>query len=259
MTKGSETATDPRLEAHRTAWEKKASLRAVYGDYYRRLWAAMPDEKAVSGQILEVGAGSGHSRDFLTDPRIQRLDILPSPWVDIVGDAQNLDIEDNSLAGLYLLDVLHHIECPGRFFEEAARVLKPGGRIAMIEPGITPISWLFYNYIHEEPVDMSVDPLDEPDEATPFRDPFESNQAIPTLLFKRLEHRQRLVTMIPSLKTLRHDRLSLFAYPLTGGFGYWSMIPGSIVEPMIKIEEKLMPFLGLYMAFRLLIVLEKRA
>lgn len=250
---------DPRLEAHRKAWEKKASLRAVYGDYYRRLWDAMPDEAAVPGKILEVGAGSGHSKDFLTDPRIERMDILPSPWVDLVGDAQALPHADESLAGLYLVDVLHHIERPVRFFEEAARALKPGGRIAMLEPGITPLSWLFYNYIHEEPVDMSVDPLEEPDQATPFRDPFDSNQAIPTLLFKKLEHRQRLITKVRALKTLRHERLSLFAYPLTGGFGYWSLIPGGAVQPLIRLEEKLMPFLGLFMAFRLLIVLEKRS
>lgn len=251
--------TDPRLAAHRTAWERKASVRAVYKDYYRRLWNAMPSDDAVPGPVLEVGAGSGHSSAFLKSDRIRRFDILPSPWVDLVSDAQALPYPDASLAGLYLIDVLHHIERPVQFFREAARALKPGGRIAMIEPGITPLSWLFYHFIHEEPVDMSIDPLDEPEAATPFRDPFDSNQAIPTLLFKRLEFRQRLIAKVPELKTLRHDRLSLFAYPMTGGFGYWSLIPAGAVAPLLRFEEKIMPALGLFMAFRLFIVLEKRA
>src|SRR3546814_18467176 len=96
-----------------------------------------------------------------------------------------------------MLDVLHHIERPGVFFAEAARVLRPGGRLVMIEPGITPVSWLFYKLLHPEPVDMSADPLAEvaPD---PARDPFaDANQALPTLLFARSRYRLRFAMTFP--------------------------------------------------------------
>ena len=53
------------------------------------------------------------------------------------------------------------------------------------------------------------------------------------------------------------DWLSLFAYPLSGGFKSWSLMPYSWVRTILKIEEKLLPILGRLMAFRLMVVLEK--
>jgi SAM-dependent methyltransferase len=246
-------ALDPRLAAHARAWHRKASLRAVYGDYYRRMLAALPAE----GRYLEIGAGSGHSRDFTDGLDVTRLDILPAPWVDTVADAQALPFPDASYDGIFLLDVLHHLAEPRLFFEEAARVLRPGGRIAMVEPGITPLSWVFYHFLHEEPVDMSADPLArQPYGET--KDPFESNQAIPTLLFRRQEHRIALAEAVPSLRTAERQWLSLFAYPLTGGFKSWSLLPAGLAEKLVRLEDRMLPTLGLLMAFRLFAVLEKR-
>jgi 2-polyprenyl-3-methyl-5-hydroxy-6-metoxy-1,4-benzoquinol methylase len=42
------------------------------------------------------------------------------------------------------VDVLHHLEFPVVFFREAARVLRPGGRVLMVEPAITWGSSFFY-------------------------------------------------------------------------------------------------------------------
>ena len=41
------------------------------------------------------------------------------------------------------------------------------------------------------------------------------------------------------------------------GFKPWSLIPEKWVCRVLKIEEKLLPFLGRLMAFRLMVVLEK--
>ncbi|MCR9220195.1 MAG: class I SAM-dependent methyltransferase [Alphaproteobacteria bacterium] len=242
---------DPRLAARRAAWERKPALRAVYADYYRRMTDALPD----GGVWLEIGAGSGHSTGLL-DARL-RMDILESPWIDVVGDAQRLPFADESLDGIALLDVLHHLGDPGRFFEEAARALKPGGRIVLLDPGITPLSWLFYHFLHEETVDMAADPL-APAANADDNDPFESNQAIPTLLFKREEHRIALSDRVPALKTVERRWLSLFAYPLTGGFKRWTLLPEAWVAPLLRLEDRLLPFLGMWAAWRLLVVLEKR-
>ena len=245
---------DPRLAAHQRAWQKKASLRAVYGDYYRRLLAALPTD----GAYLEVGAGSGHSRDPLAGQDVTRLDILPTPWVDVTGDAHALPFEDARFDGLFLIDVLHHLGDPKTFFAEAARVLKPGGRIAMVEPGITPLSWVFYNFLHEEPVDMSGNPM-ETQVYGSGGDPFESNQAIPTLLFRHQEHRIALNEAVPSLRVMERRWLSLFAYPMTGGFKSWTLLPAGLVDPLLRLEDKILPGLGALMGFRLFVVLEKRA
>lgn len=244
---------DPRLTAHSKVWSKKAGLRAVYGDYYRRMLTALPQE----GAYLEVGAGSGHSQDFTKGLDITRLDILPAPWVDAVADAHQLPFPDGCFDGIFMIDVLHHLADPKTFFQEAARVLKSGGRIALIEPGITPLSWVFYNYLHEEPVDISVDPMVKQDYGA-TKDPFESNQAIPTLLFRREEHRISLSEGVPALRTVSRQWLSLFAYPLSGGFKAWSLLPTSLVDPLLRLEDRLIPWMGSLIGFRLFVVMEKR-
>jgi hypothetical protein len=104
-------------------------------------------------------------------------------------------------------------------------VLRPGGRLAMIEPAMTTLARRFYENFHEETVDMGADPF-APVVTNPDRDPFHSNQAIPSLLFATPAARSRLETTIPSLRVRRVEWLSLFAYPLSGGFQPWSLCPG---------------------------------
>ena len=68
---------------------------------------------------------------------------------------------------------------------------RPGGRLAMIEPAMTPMARRFYERFHEEPVDMQADPF-APVAINPDRDPFDANQAIPSLLFTSQPARRRL-------------------------------------------------------------------
>ncbi len=234
-------------EEFRAVWQSKPALRAVYDDYYRRMarWRR-------PGPSLEIGAGSGNLKERLPD--VIASDIVGSPWLDAVLDAQALPFVDGSLASVVGVDVLHHIEYPSRFLREIGRVLRPGGRLVVVEPAITPVSRIVFALGHPEPVDMRADPLVDgtPD---PSRDPMESNQAIPTLLAR---HRHRLETEFPDLKVLHSELLSLGAYPLSGGFRPWTLLPGVLVRPMLRIEERLAPLVGSVLAFRLLLVLERR-
>ena len=239
---------DPRLAEMRAAWDAKGSLRALYADYYRRIRRGL-----TAGPTLEVGAGFGNMKHF--DPAVVSIDMLAAPGLDAMADAQHLPFAAGCFANIVMVDVLHHVERPLDFFREAARVLRPGGRIALLEPAITPLSWAFYHYLHPEPVDRSVDPMVT--EATdPGRDAFDANQAIPTLLFG--PHAARFRTTLPELTVVSHNRLSLFAYPLSGGYRRWSLIPRPLVRPVLAFEETLLPILGRAMAFRMLVVLERQ-
>jgi len=71
--------------------------------------------------------------------------------------AEAMPYADASLGALVLFDVLHHVPAPRRFFAEATRVLRPGGRVVLCEPYIGPLSYPVYKLAHEEPVDMGVD------------------------------------------------------------------------------------------------------
>ena len=234
-------------EHNRLQWMRKPALRAIYHDLYRRMVA-----QCVKGTTLEVGGGSGNLKEYLPD--VISSDIDAGPWLDLVADAQKLPLAVESLANIVLFDVLHHLEYPVLFLREAERTLIPGGRVLMVEPAITPASWPVYHFLHREPVVLRCDPLAEglPD---PCRDPYASNQAVPTLLFGRFLEGVR--ERVPNLRVHTLDWLSLLAYPLTGGFNSWCLIPERLVRPMLAVENTLPLAVRRRLAFRLLIVLEK--
>jgi len=91
----------------------------------------------------------------------------------------------------------------------------------------------------------------------PNRQPFDANQAIPTLLFMR--HRRLMEERFPSLRIVETEYLSLFAYPLSGGFRSWCLVPSSLVAPVLALENALAPLVGKWMSFRLFTIIEKRA
>lgn len=245
----SAATVDGRIAEHGRQWRQKPALRDIYLDLYQRMAGHL-----ASGATLEIGGGSGIFKEYAPD--VVTTDILAAPWLDLVADAQSLPFAPASFDNIVMFDVLHHIEFPRRFLAEADRILRPGGRIIMVEPGITPISGPFYRWLHPEPVDMRADPLSDgvPD---PNRDAFAANQAIPTLLAGR--DSARFHAAFPGFRIIQRRYLSLFAYPLSGGFKPWSLIPHALVAPVLWIEDRIAPLLGPLMGFRLLIVIEKQA
>jgi SAM-dependent methyltransferase len=243
----SELAASARHLEHQRLWREKAVLREVYADLYRRIAACCRP-----GLTLEVGGGSGNFKEYAPD--VLSFDIVPAPWLDFVADAQLLPVRDESVANIVMLDVFHHVEFPARFLREAARALRPGGRVVMIEPGISPVSWCVYRFLHEEPVILSADPLldGEPD---PGKDPYFSNQAIPTLLARTPA--SRLAGVAPELKIASVQWLSFIAYPLSGGFKRWSLLPAGAVSALLRLENCFPHWLGRLCGFRLQLVLQK--
>jgi SAM-dependent methyltransferase len=240
---------DQRQIIHRELWEKKKALRLLYQDYHRQLFESCPE-----GAILDIGGGTAHIKESRSD--VISADILPFPGIDVVADAHGLPFRNEFFAGVVMLDVLHHLERPVEFLQEAARVLRPGGRLAMIEPAMTTLAQRFYDRFHEEPVDMKADPF-APVAINPDRDPFDANQAIPTLLFATLPARKRLEGAIPSLRVRSVEWQSLFAYPMSGGFQKWSLIPAALIAPLLAFEKQVPTLVRKHLAFRMMVVLER--
>jgi SAM-dependent methyltransferase len=237
---------DGRLREFASVWENKPVLRTIYSHYYQLIL-----QECRPGPTLEIGGGVGNLKRFAGD--ILTVDILPAPWLDVVCDAQQLPFAQASFENIVMFDVLHHLANPSDFFREAERILRSGGKLVVLEPAITPVSWMFYNFIHHEAVDMSQDPFQRV--ASSVKDPYESNQAIPTLLF--LKYQQRFHAIFPNLRVTKTELLSLFAYPLSGGFKKWSLIPQRLVSPMLRLEDRLNPLLGRLLAFRLLAIVTR--
>ena len=236
-----------QLADHRRVWERKRVLRVVYDDFYDRIAAACH-----AGLTIELGGGIGNLKQRLTD--VVATDIQRAPWLDCVADAQRLPFTEACAANIVMIDVLHHLQFPVLFFREAARVLRPGGRVVTVEPAITWGSSLFYRLFHHEPVRTSAEVLDSgaPD---PARDPYDSNQAIPTLLATR--DRARFHRMFSVLRIASVQWFAFAAYPLSGGFKSWSLIGEEAARRMLRIEHALEPTLGRLAGFRMLLTIEK--
>jgi SAM-dependent methyltransferase len=140
--------TDERslqLDHHREAdpthlgWQKE-------GPYFAATEAALLDELRceVGEKLLEIGCGGGANLHHLRGLPGARFGIDFS-WARAVGasstgahaacaDATGLPFADQSFDVVLVRDLLHHVPERGAVMREAARVLKRGGRLHLIEP-----------------------------------------------------------------------------------------------------------------------------
>lgn len=242
-----------RLAAHAAAWRDRPLVRQIYEGYHRAILRA---RSLVAGVDIEVGAGHGSLGDAVPD--ILSCDIVPCPWLDCAADAMRLPFREGRVANIIMMDVLHHLAGPQAFFREAERVLAPGGRILLVEPYVSPVSWLAWRFFHHEPVRMNVDPFgtDAGTGQVDAADPWDANAAIPTLIFWR--HLARFHQEFPQLTVLRRERFDLLLYPLSGGFEQRRLIPQPLVPVVRWLERRLSP-LAFLLAFRCFLVVEKRS
>ncbi len=227
------------------AWHQKKCLRDLYQNWYEQI-----NSQLGVGRTLEIGPGIGKFK--AQHPNILTMDVEKTQWTDMVADAQHLPFKKDCLSNIVLFDVLHHIPNPVQFFGEALTVLKPCGRILIMEPYISFLSYFIYHYFHPEKVDSSVDPLG--DKRISSNKPFDSNQSVATLIFfKKLDRFRKL---FPQYTIIIKKRLAFLAYPLSGGFSGRQLLPDRLIS-CVSNSEPAFKLLAPFMAFRTLVVLEK--
>ncbi|MDX1990926.1 MAG: class I SAM-dependent methyltransferase [bacterium] len=232
------------------AWTTKPILRRIYTEqFYGRLLAqAVPN-----APILEIGSGAGRLREVA--PNVIRSDILYSPGINCVVDAHELPFATSTFGTIIGLDVLHHFSQPLHFLTETARVLRPGGRLVLVEPWITPFSRFIYTYLHQEETDLSAQPWRDDTLSNAEKLAFDGNPAIPYLLLER--GHQHLRTAVPALRLCQIERFSLLTYLLSLGFKPGSLLPLPLYPLLYQIEEITRPAWARLAALRALIVWEK--
>jgi len=127
-------------------WEKLAELerqRASYSperqSYYRECRVrAVNYFQLGSGKLLDIGCWLGELKDYLPTgltyygcDMVEREEVRAFPFV--AAQAERLPFEDNSFDAAVFYAVLIHVFDVDRALAEAARVLKPGGRLYLQE------------------------------------------------------------------------------------------------------------------------------
>ena len=91
------------------------------------------------GDILHIGAGATPQKY----PTCIEFEHKIFKHTDVVGDAHQLPFRDGSFDRVFAFNVFEHLREPTRAAAEVARVLKPGGTVA--------IHTAFLQAVHEEP------------------------------------------------------------------------------------------------------------
>ncbi len=232
---------------HRELILRKPFLRKIYIDWYKSLIVTI--DELPDGQILELGSGGGFLKDVY--PQILTSDVLPLPHCDFTCPSHKLPFEDGTVAGLFMVDVLHHIPNTRDFFAEAERVLMPGGQIVMIEPANTLFSRFIYQNLHHEDFDpnMSDWHFDSEGELSG------ANGALPWIIFERdrMEFENRFTEL-----QIKHIHLHTpFRYLISGGLSYRLPTPGFLHGVVKWLEVILEPFNSRIAMFQTIHVVKK--
>jgi SAM-dependent methyltransferase len=230
---------DPRATlAHRDIILEKPFLKRLYTEWYQVFIKTSRNIKG--GYYLEIGSGGGFLKNVF--PEVITSDILDLPVVDKVFSAEEIPMQDASVASIMMLNVFHHIPRPHLFLKEAERTLIKGGKVIMIEPANSALGRFIYKRFHHEPFIEN-----GPREIKAGNPLSNSNQALPYIYFER--DLDLFKKEFPHLKINKVEYHTPFLYVLSGGVSRSSLLPFWLYGFAKFMETLLKPFhkqLGLF-------------
>ena len=235
---------DPRCtELRRSLIRNKSFLRQVYQEWYEAIAALLPLNK---DPVLELGSGGGFLVEFI--PELITSEAFLCQHVRVVLNGLQLPFANESLRGIVMTDVLHHLPQPRKFLAEASRCVRSGGLVIMVEPWVTPWSQLVYSKLHHEPFRP---------EAVEWSFPVEgplsgANSAMPWIIFDR--DRSRLEKEFPEWQIQIIKPFMPFRYLLSGGVSLRSLMPGWSFALWRRVENLLQPWMNNLAMFALIVL-----
>ncbi|MBI1784628.1 class I SAM-dependent methyltransferase, partial [Candidatus Sumerlaeota bacterium] len=234
-----------QLRERRRIWSEKYPIRACYEKWVRLI---RPWSKA--GTTLEIGGGSGLLKEVWGEGLVS-TDLVPTPWIDFPLDATQMHVGDAAYDNVLCVDALHHFKDPHAFIDEAARVTRDRGRLILLEPWITPISYLFFNLMHHEEVWFK----DYQHPGAAQSDPWTGNLALANIVLKK--EGKDWPRRHPEWRRICLRPMGLLDFQVAGGFKPWALVRSKpLYDFCLKLDDWL-AFLMPLAAFRVLAVFER--
>lgn len=223
---------DPQTTAlRRSIILTKPFLKKLYTEWYTLIDNALPQSDAPA---IELGSGGGFITDIIKN--VITTDVIELPYIDRILDAcAPWQFEDNSLRGVTMTNVFHHLPDVDAFLEEATRCIVSKGAIVMIEPWLNPWSRFVYKHIHHEPCDATVKEWKLP----PGGPLSQANGALPWLVFHR--DKKDFLEKYPQWTIEECRTIMPVSYILSGGVSMRSLVPGWLYS-LVRLCEKVFPW-----------------
>jgi SAM-dependent methyltransferase len=230
-------------------WQAKPVLREAYATFYAEIAARL--QGVPPGRLVEIGAGIGNLKTVL--PECLATDLFPNPWLDQVENTYALSFADQSVAGVILFDVFHHLQHPGAAFAEIHRVLVPGGRLILFEPAMGLLGRLALGLFHHEPLGLRhAIEWDAPPDFNPAAHAYYAAQGNAWRIFGRGLHRDQL----QDWRVQPPVYFPALPYLLTGGFRGPQLCP-DWARPLVRGLDHVLGLAPRLFASRMLVLLEK--
>jgi SAM-dependent methyltransferase len=238
-------------ELHKSfvCWQRKPLIREIYRDFYLRIRSLLFCDQ--HGCTVELGAGFAGLKSVF--PGCIATDLFPTPWVDQSENVYRLSFADATVSNLVMMDVFHHLEFPGDALTEFIRVLKPNGRLILLEPDVGMLGFAVYGLFHHEPLGLrqkiqwngSKGDLDRPQYYAAQSNAF------------RIFHRGEFQTHLQEWDVVCIQRLAALSYIMAGGLRKRQLYPTAAYGWLKWIDRVLDRFPYLF-ATRMFVVLQKK-
>jgi SAM-dependent methyltransferase len=177
-------------------------------------------------------------------------DVMPIEDIDVVLDGAQLPFSANSLRGIVMINVFHHLDCIRVFLCEASRCVRPKGILVMIEPWVTPWSRFVYSKLHHEDFIPAAKSW-EFKSGGPLSG---ANSALPWIIFQR--DRKRFVAEFPEWRINEITPFMPIRYLLSGGVSFRTLTP-SWLSPFWSWAEARLSRWNKHLAMFAVIVLKR--
>ena len=229
--------SEDRLKFHRATLNSKKLLKDTF-TYYHNLFNKYDKEFLSCEKGIRVELGSGIYPIKMTYPDVVSSDIVENKDLDLVLDAENINLDNDSVRVFFGQNMFHHISNPNKFFLSALKKLKIGGGIINLEPSNSFLSSILHKNMHpNEFYDMNQKNW-ELENQGPMKN---ANQSLSSIIF--LRDSEIFLKKYPNfeIKLILNCNKYLH-YLFSGGLNFKTLFPYKLSFILNFIEIIFLPF-----------------